>query len=288
VSELAVLRGIQSFANPVLDTVFIAITMLGSEEFYILFIAALYWCVDRELGFRLGMLVMASFWLNCLLKDFFQAARPSPAQVRVLYPESAEGYSFPSAHTQGSLTFWGELAVWTRRRDVLLAAFVIVPLVALSRLYLGVHWPKDLAGGAFFGFLMLASWPWISSATASAGRSTPFWLQLSLCLVIPAVVLVLDPNSPHAKIAGFVAGFLPASMLERRYVRFGTAASMPSQLKKMLFGGALVMVFRFGLKLILPETAATTFVRYVLVAVAGGLLAPLLFLRVGLASRETA
>jgi undecaprenyl-diphosphatase len=69
-------------------------------------------------------------------------------------------YSFPSGHSLTSFALWGFFAWWIvsiRPKDVwrwalALLGIVIAALVALSRLYLGVHWPTDVTAGVFLGF----------------------------------------------------------------------------------------------------------------------------------------
>ncbi len=77
---------------------------------------------------------------------------------------AAPGFSsFPSGHTAKAFCVYGVLAyLWARRTTSLaerVAAFVFVfawsALVAIGRLGMGAHWPSDVAGGAFFGLLMM-------------------------------------------------------------------------------------------------------------------------------------
>ncbi len=91
--------------------------------------------------------------------------RPRPmltlSDVRVLGPELGL-YSFPSGHTVLAFSILGILAVIDRP-----LARVWLPLAvftALSRVYLGVHFPSDVVCGAalgFFGVFPLAKRVWI-------------------------------------------------------------------------------------------------------------------------------
>ena len=89
-------------ANPILDWFSIGVTTLGSEEFYLIAIPILYWCVEKKFAFKLGMVFLYLSYVNDLLKVIFQTPRPDPSVVRVLYPESGGGYAFPSGHSAGS------------------------------------------------------------------------------------------------------------------------------------------------------------------------------------------
>ena len=94
-------------------------------------------------------------------------------------------YAFPSGHTMTTTTFVTAVALvlcTTVLRDrgrvaVVLAAAVYAGLMGLSRVYLGVHWPGDVAGGWLLGAAFaLASWalfvaPDAEGASAGAAPS---------------------------------------------------------------------------------------------------------------------
>lgn len=97
----------------------------------------------------LGML------LNSLLKDLFM--RPRPELVAHLV--EVQTTSFPSGHAMNSaivyLTLGGLLARSESRRVVrvylLATAIALTIIVGFSRIYLGVHWPSDVAAGWCIG-----------------------------------------------------------------------------------------------------------------------------------------
>ncbi len=99
------------------------------------------WILRLLLSVPLGMV------LNFLLKNIFQRERPGFDQPII----TLVSYSFPSGHTAAATLFYGVLAAWllTRLRrawwaPVVLLAAGMVLVVALSRVYLGVHYPSDV------------------------------------------------------------------------------------------------------------------------------------------------
>lgn len=109
--------------------------------------------------------------LEVLLKLAYRRPRPDlmPPLVRV------SSYSFPSGHATLATVFFGGLAAvvfhLTRRRAARAAAAgaaaLIVAAVAMSRMYLGVHWLTDVTAGILIG----AFWVVVSeTATEWAAR----------------------------------------------------------------------------------------------------------------------
>src|SRR3989337_578653 len=85
------------------------VTFFGNEEFYILIMPALFWCVDAGLGLRLGIILMLSNGLNFSLKLAFHGPRPpwySP-DVRAFVSETSFGA--PSGHAMNAVAVWGFL-----------------------------------------------------------------------------------------------------------------------------------------------------------------------------------
>jgi len=95
--------------------------------------------------------------LNMELKRYFERARRDSADMLPV----AHGYSFPSAHAMGytvvlraqryraarATAHWREEAAW------LAVTWTLSADIALSRVYLGVHWISDVAAGVVAGAL---------------------------------------------------------------------------------------------------------------------------------------
>lgn len=93
------------------------------------------------------------------IKPLIQAGRPESD----LYSKGVSVFSFPSGHTTFStlLGLWliwftlrGVQKNWARVLIVLTLAFMI-GMVGLSRIYLGAHWPTDVAAGFLFSSSLL-------------------------------------------------------------------------------------------------------------------------------------
>jgi len=108
-----------------------------------------YWLVVTLAAVPGGML------LNVALKHIFRRARPTLEDPLL----TLSTYSFPSGHTAAATVFYGLLACylvrrvtsWPARLAVIAACVLMVMLVALSRMYLGVHYLSDVLAASAEG-----------------------------------------------------------------------------------------------------------------------------------------
>jgi undecaprenyl-diphosphatase len=113
----------------------------------------------RTAGILLILLVAFSDQLNSsLLKALFQRPRPChlvdgiPAVEHVrLLVDCGGGYSFPSSHAVNNFAAATLLSFFYRRWRW--AFFLFAALMALSRPYVGAHYPSDIVAGAMVGVL---------------------------------------------------------------------------------------------------------------------------------------
>lgn len=124
--------------------------------------------------------MMVAWPVGLLAKDTVQRARPV-----VEDPVShSPGYSFPSGHAYNvaavatALVFllWPLLSS-TARRTATVVAVVVVVAVGLDRVFLGAHFPSDVAAGWILGSgITFSSWLGFigrTSSTSSRGPSHP-------------------------------------------------------------------------------------------------------------------
>lgn len=64
-----------------------------------------------------------------------------------IYDISAQGYSFPSAHSTNAVSVFGSLAVNLRKRWFTVIAIMIPLLTGISRFVVGAHYPTDVMAG---------------------------------------------------------------------------------------------------------------------------------------------
>jgi membrane-associated phospholipid phosphatase len=159
--DKGILLAIQKLHTPLLDRIMLGITFLGEPVVLLLI------CLGLEIGplynhrrlevSTLGLAAVGAIGLNYVLKVRFGRARPALWKWIV----DVGHYSFPSGHAMISIVIYGFIAYilakqfpqW--RGQIFALAVVLIVSIGLSRLYLGVHWPTDVAAGYAAGLVWL-------------------------------------------------------------------------------------------------------------------------------------
>ena len=157
--------GVHGWTSHWLSGLMLAFTWVGAVKMVVpavvLILAWLLWTGRRHTASLLGFAVGGAVVLNELLKLHFHRARPSvPWAIG-----DEHTYSFPSGHALFAVTLYGLLAYLALRRgasvrrrvSVLATAVVMVTGIGLSRIYLGEHFPTDIAAGYTTGLIWVAA-----------------------------------------------------------------------------------------------------------------------------------
>lgn len=281
---------VQQYASPLLDSFFKAVTAIGSAEYYILIIPLLFWLYDKKFALRLGGFFLGNAWLNSFFKYIFQFSRPPLTLHKVVQG----GFSFPSGHAQGSAGFWGYLAVQLRRPWGYTVAAALCALVSFSRIYLGVHYPRDIV----FGILLALGWLFIYEVIAhKVQRQLSPWQWYLGSLFLSTFLLFLHPVGDGPMLAGFLLSSLLGYRLEGDRVKFRVKGLPWHTFFKVVIGLAVLLGLHSGLKPIFlglagqpaPDTAlygVATFGRYFVMGGWVTLLAPFTFKKLGLYKKD--
>lgn len=310
---MEVVRTLQD-APPWVTDVAEVITFLGDAEFYLLAFPLLYWSISRRLGLHLGIILLLSASINAILKMSLASPRPG-----FLEPDLAvtgeTSYGLPSGHSQNAVALWGLLAAELRSRWWWLFSATLILALGWSRLQLGVHFPIDtLLGFAVGGVLLVAYLRLRGPVTDWFGRHSP-WQQVglafgaSMALVglavvarlalagssVPAEWVGIDPADPPFSLDSAVTasstlfGIISGVVLLGRRGGFETDGTWWRRALRYPIGlvGVAVIWLGLGSDPTGDDVAALVlrYVQYGLIGLWIGGLAPLLFVRLGLAPR---
>jgi len=113
--------------------------------------------VARRWEALLLLMGMSARLANSGLKELVERPRPSGYE--------SVTFSFPSGHAEGAMVLYGLLIYFSGllipylplRLLVQAACLWVIAFTSLERVYVGAHWPSDVAGGLYFGGLALAA-----------------------------------------------------------------------------------------------------------------------------------
>ncbi|MBU1661651.1 MAG: phosphatase PAP2 family protein [Chloroflexi bacterium] len=296
------------------------VTFLGSEEFYLLFLPAIYWSIDAALGIRVGVILLLTTSLNALLKWSFHLPRPYWYDSRVLGMHAETGFGVPSGHSQTPAAILGLIAVSVKRRWASILLITLIGLIGISRLYLGVHFPHDVLLGWFFGWLSLWLFlryennikTWLSKQGLGKQVAAILFTSLAIILVgglilgtlngfeipsewienaladqpdgLPDPLNLKSVITPSATLFGLGVGAL---WLNTRG-GYSAKGNWWQRLLRYLVGIVGVLLIWAGLDAVFPEgpslmAYSLRFLRYALVGIWVSMAGPLLFFKIGLA-----
>ena len=251
---------------PWLDSVMMVITQFGGEILFLAMAIGAFWCVSKRLGYYMLTVGFIGTTLNQALKLIFRISRPWVQDPDFTIVEAARadagGYSFPSGHTQNAASVMLCPALMARKKWLKAVLWTMFFLVALSRMYLGVHTPLDVGVSIVIGLaLVFILRPLFNDPDLPARRMVP----LMAALIVMAVIYVIYTNcwkfpadieaenleegvKNGYSLLGAVLAMPLGYWLDKKYIHFKTEGSLPAQIVKLVFGLALTVGLRIVLK----------------------------------------
>ena len=290
------LRLLEEMRTGWLNGIMLAVTHLGSEIIFLAVALIFFWCVDKTRGYYLMSVGFVGTILNQFLKLFCRIPRPWVQDPQFTIVEQAragaDGYSFPSGHTQSAVGTYGSIAYTSRNRWVQVLCVAVAALVAFSRMYLGVHTLMDVGVSVVIGVVLIfALRPLFYKEN---GKYIPWMLGFMTVLAVGFLLYVecnpfpgdmdgenLASGMKNAyTLLGALLGMIVVYMVDEKWLHFPIKAVWWAQLLKLVLGIALVL----GVKTLLTQPMTSLFgyywgrlVRYFLTVVTAGCLWPLTF-----------
>jgi len=229
-------------------------TMLGEEMLLIVILGFLYWSYDKELGKRVGNVIVTVNVFFPMLKNVALRRRPYFDHTKVeclkpvessadIYDISAQGFSFPSGHSGNATALYGSLGRFQKKRIFTVLAFVLPFLVGISRFALGVHYPTDVLAGWVFGTLLLFGVPALEKVFP---KKWQFHVLLSL---IGVIGFFFCNTADYYTGYGIMVGFFLGVAFEEKRVHFESTRRIGAAVLRLLGGILIYLVLNTVLKL---------------------------------------
>ena len=285
--EISIIKTLRELSTPFIDGLLQTITFLGEQYVLIAVLAVVYFVFDKRAGQRIAYSIFTSISLNGAIKGVVKYERPfvydtSYEPVRV---ETATGYSFPSGHTQNSSVTYISLALQAKKKWLFWVVGILIFLIGISRVGLGVHYPKDVLFGWILGIGCAFLGNYLHRKFEHDFKKISLLYVISFIIFLPFVFIFWHKDFSDIKIYrdfytsySMFAGFVAGSIWERKVLDFDCNAPLRKRLIRLLGAIICVIITEFGLDLVLPEgVILLDMLRYFLVSFVTLGLYPVLF-----------
>ncbi len=261
------------------------LSILGTEDFFLLVMPAMVWCIDASLGLRMGMILLTSAGVNSILKVLVGWPRPFWISDSVKPYAFESSYGLPSGHAENSMALWGRMAAGLKRTGWVIGLGILIFLISLSRLYLGVHFPSDVLAGWIVAGILLALFLWLEKPVAAWIARQPLGVQLLVPFLVALLMIgagALAANATADRIvpeewiarssaafpdedtinpqavdvvssAGALFGLAAGAIFLHRWGKFSTAGTFWARLARFAVGVVGILAIYFGLRMLFPS-----------------------------------
>lgn len=156
-----------------------------------------------------------------------------------------DGYSFPSGHsTNASATYFGTAVAYREKRfKWLIAIAVVLPLlVALSRTYLGAHYPSDVICGLLLGTVTV-----VLVNLLFVKINNKQWIYIGL-LAVGFAGFFYCTTEDFFTAYGLLVGFTCGTVLEKKVIKFQNTKIWWRLILRVVAGGALFLGLNEAIK----------------------------------------
>lgn len=269
--DMLLLEWMTSFEGSVLTTFFKLVSSLANETLYLVIISFLYWCVSKRKAFHMIVMLCFSGYIGIMVKEFMKIPRSYTYDgIEALYEKSAAGYSFPSTHVQLSTTFWGSFMILCKKRIVWIIGIIFIILVAISRLYLRVHWLSDIIGAVLFSVIVV----YLYTKVTMGLSDRKFILLQRIILAVSLIMYVMTSQVDNLKLLGVLTGSTIGIMLENHFINMNESNDFKMQVVKTVLGLSIMLIMQFILKKVIPDMY---YLRYAVTGITITFLCPFMF-----------
>jgi undecaprenyl-diphosphatase len=161
----AIQSWVHGLTTPMLTQVMLGLSWMGSPFALVPAVALaaglLWWRRMKDDAVLVIAAAVGGVALNEVMKLYFKRLRPDLPWAFV----HEHSFSFPSGHSVLAMVMYGvivyktqdKLRSWWAKAALMVGALVMVVGIGVSRVYLGVHYPSDVAAGYFVGAVWLAA-----------------------------------------------------------------------------------------------------------------------------------
>lgn len=242
------IKYIQGFASPALDLFLTIFNLFSQQYFLVLLVAVVYWTIDKRKGEQLSFALIFTTCISCGIKGVFKVSRPYNYEgIRVLNKHTAPGYSFPSADSSAASSVASTFSLWTRKPYLWVLLGIYVLVIGFSRMYFGLHFPTDVAGGIIIGAVIAYG----INKILSVVKDTLKLYTVAGLLLLLFVFFGQEPD--YYKTMGLMLGAVCGIMIEHKFVNFTCNIPRSRKALRLIIGICSVIAIAVISKFLFPE-----------------------------------
>lgn len=280
-----------SISNPILDSIANFASILGEEAIIIIILGWILYGVDKKKGFAIcGSILSATIAMGSI-KAIVRAPRPFQVlpEIKGKRLATATGYSFPSGHTSVSSSMYSSIAISFKKKTLSIICALTIILVALSRMYLGVHWPIDVFGGIIIGitsafvlysvFYKIAENKILKQKVSLIIATIFFIASFTICILLSNNLIDIVAFSDLLKTLALAGGAYYGFFFESKYINYSVEGKTITKIIRLIILVLCSITIIGGLKTLFGESYyyIGSFIRYNTVGIFLTYLFPLFF-----------
>lgn len=293
--EIAIVEFFQSFACGFLDVFFWLITKLGEETMFFFVLTVAYLCYSKKFAIKISFYYLSSVAFNNLLKLIVKRPRPYVESTTISNRLNADGYSFPSGHTQGyfavATTSFIEVNKYNKSRSIKISTLVILSLlgilVMLSRMYWGQHFLSDVVVGMMFGISVIYFMDWLITILPNKVKElftlNRIYVGLGVvALILFIIILMLDIfagfNVDVAyKFCGVFFAMSIGYFVDKKWIGYESCQGFKIGLLKALISVSIIALLYWALSVMFRINSYIIFVVYLFLGLICTTILPVIF-----------
>ena len=221
-------------------------SIFGEEYFIALLLGLIYWGLNKNIGEKVTFTVISGNVLNTLIKNIFCRSRPFNSVEEIQNFRDVDGYSFPSGHSSGSSSLMGSIA-WNYRQKrykwLWIIAIILPICVAISRVYLGAHYPTDVIGGLLLGVIVIVLFELLYNVIPNK-----YYLYIGMA-ILGFCGFFYSTTSDYFTSYGMLVGFIFGVFFEQKITKFSNTKIWWRIALRAIVGGGLFIGLNSLLKL---------------------------------------
>lgn len=220
---------------------------LGDAVISVAIICIFYLWYDKKLGRRILFSTITSMLFAGEIKNILKRRRPYFDNENIkclkivdkefdMFDVKKQGYSFPSMHSSNTVSIFGNIYAYYRKKPWLIVAIIIPLIVGTSRYVLGCHYPTDVLTGWVIGICTVILFEKFKNKLSDKQVYFGF-------IILGLIGCTYCESADFFQAYGIGLSFILCEIIDKKYINFKNTRNPIKGIARLLFGlGVFVLV----------------------------------------------